>query len=299
MTISSISTNQQSLNMRIIIARQNEELSKLTKETASGIKQDVFAENAGAATKSLQMRSFMASTSSYKASNELLEGKLDTTYEALSNLTDEARNFQNLSLAGGITSMNRDAYRQEAVDTVARMVTALNTTYSGQFLFSGLSIDQKAVEIDATGNTVTYLGDTTGTPSARIDDNVTLNYGIRADDPALTAIFDALNTVLTTDMNALSDADFEAMRENVTTVMNDGITGLTSLTAGLGNNQGILETKINDQNSRLNIYNNAIAGIETANPEETALRLNQLLNQLEVSYQVTSRLNGMSLLNYL
>ena len=299
MTISSISTNQQSLNMRIIIARQNEELSKLTKETASGIKQDVFAENAGAATKSLQMRSFMASTSSYKASNELLEGKLDTTYEALSNLTDEARNFQNLSLAGGITSMNRDAYRQEAVDTVARMVTALNTTYSGEFLFSGLSIDQKAVEIDATGNTVTYLGDTTGTPSARIDDNVTLNYGIRADDPALTAIFDALNTVLTTDMNALSDADFEAMRENVTTVMNDGITGLTSLTAGLGNNQGILETKINDQNSRLNIYNNAIAGIETANPEETALRLNQLLNQLEVSYQVTSRLNGMSLLNYL
>nr|WP_325250184.1 flagellin [Amylibacter sp.] len=299
MTISSISTSQQSLNMRIIISRQNEELSKLTQETASGIKQDVFAENAGAATKSLQMRSFMASTSAYKASNELLEGKLDSTYEALSNLTGEARNFLNLSLAGGITSMNRDEYSQEAKDTLARMVTALNTTYSGEFLFSGLSTDQKAVEIDASGNSVNYLGDTTGTPSARIDDDVALNYGIRADDPAFTAIFDALNTVLTTDLNALSDADFETMRENVTTSLNDGITGLTSLAAGLGNNQNILETKINDQNSRLNIYNNAIAGIETADPEETALRLNQLLNQLEVSYQVTSRLNGMSLLNYL
>lgn len=299
MTISSISTSQQSLNMRIIISRQNEELSKLTQETASGIKQDVFAENAGAATKSLQMRSFMASTSAYKSSNELLEGKLDTTYEALSNLTGEARNFLNLSLAGGITSMNRDEYSQEAKDTLARMVTALNTTYSGEFLFSGLSTDQKAVEIDASGNSVNYLGDTTGTPSARIDDDVTLNYGIRADDPAFTAIFDALNTVLTTDLKALSDADFETMRENVTTTLNNGITGLTSLAAGLGNNQSILETKINDQNSRLNIYNNAIAGIETADPEETALRLNQLLNQLEVSYQVTSRLNGMSLLNYL
>lgn len=299
MTISSISTSQQSLNMRIIISRQNEELSKLTQETASGIKQDVFAENAGAATKSLQMRSFMASTSAYKSSNELLEGKLDTTYEALSNLTGEARNFLNLSLAGGITSMNRDEYSQEAKDTLARMVTALNTTYSGEFLFSGLSTDQKAVEIDASGNSVNYLGDTTGTPSARIDDDVTLNYGIRADDPAFTAIFDALNTVLTTDLNALSDADFETMRENVTTSLNDGITGLTSLAAGLGNNQNILGAKINDQNSRLNIYNNAIAGIETADPEETALRLNQLLNQLEVSYQVTSRLNGMSLLNYL
>ena len=299
MTISSISTSQQSLNMRIIISRQNEELSKLTQETASGIKQDVFAENAGAATKSLQMRSFMASTSAYKSSNELLEGKLDTTYEALSNLTGEARNFLNLSLAGGITSMNRDEYSQEAKDTLARMVTALNTTYSGEFLFSGLSTDQKAVEIDASGNSVNYLGDTTGTPSARIDDDVTLNYGIRADNPAFTAIFDALNTVLTTDLNALSDADFETMRENVTTSLNDGITGLTSLAAGLGNNQNILGAKINDQNSRLNIYNNAIAGIETADPEETALRLNQLLNQLEVSYQVTSRLNGMSLLNYL
>ena len=299
MTISSISTSQQSLNMRIIISRQNEELSKLTQETASGIKQDVFAENAGAATKSLQMRSFMASTSAYKSSNELLEGKLDTTYEALSNLTGEARNFLNLSLAGGITSMNRDEYSQEAKDTLARMVTALNTTYSGEFLFSGLSTDQKAVEIDASGNSVNYLGDTTGTPSARIDDDVTLNYGIRADGPAFTEIFDALNTVLTTDLNALSDADFETMRENVTTSLNDGITGLTSLAAGLGNNQNILGAKINDQNSRLNIYNNAIAGIETADPEETALRLNQLLNQLEVSYQVTSRLNGMSLLNYL
>lgn len=299
MTISSISTNQQSLNMRIIIARQNEELSKLTKETASGIKQDVFAENAGAATKSLQMRSFMASTSSYKASNELLEGKLDTTYEALSTLTSEAQSFQNLSLAGGITSMNREVYRQEAEDTLARMVTALNSTYSGEYLFSGLSGDQKAVELDASGTSITYLGDTTGTPSARIDDDVTLNYGIRADDPAFTAIFGALTTVLTTNLDALSDTDFEVLRENVTTAMNDGITGLTSQAAGLGNNQGILESKINDQNSRLNIYNNAIAGIETANPEETALRLNQLLNQLEVSYQVTSRLNGMSLLNYL
>lgn len=299
MTISTISTNQQSLNMRTIISQQNQELSKLTKEAATGIKQDVFAENPGAATKSMQMRSFMASTNSYKASNELLEGKLDTTYEALSNITSEARTFQDFSLAGEITSMNRSVYRQQAVDTVARMVSALNTTYSGEYLFSGLATDQKAVEIDATGNSVTYLGDTTAAPSARIDDNVTLNYGIRGDDPAMTAIFDALTTVLSTDLDALSDADFELMRDDVTTLMNNGITGLTSLAAGLGNNQSILETKINDQDSRLNIYNNAIAGIETADPEQTALRLSQLLNQLEVSYQVTSRLNGMSLLNYL
>lgn len=299
MTILTVSSAQQSLNMRTIIARQNEELATLTKETASGLKEDVFAENPGAATQSLLMRSHMAATTSYKTSNELLEGKLDVIYTAVSNLTDEARSFQDLSLGGALTSMNRDEYQQQAAHTLNTLVASLNTTYNGEYLFSGLSTDQKPMEIDAGGASVTYGGDTSGTAFAPIDDTTTLNYGIRADDPAMTAVFDALNLVLSTDLNALSDTDFETMRGTVTSLMNDGLSGLTSIAAGLGNNQSVLSAKIDDQNSRLNIYNNAIAGVEVADAEETALRLNQLLDQLEISYQITSRLNSMSLLNYL
>ena len=299
MTISTVSTSQQSLNMRTVIARQNEELDTLTLETATGVKSDVFAENPGAATQSLLMRSHLAATSSYKTSNELLEGKLDVIYTAISGLKEQASSFQDLSVSGAITSMNRDEYQQQAAHTLETIVSALNTTYNGEFLFSGLATDQKPLEIDGTGTAVTYSGDTTGTASAPIDDTTTLNYGIRADDPALTAVFDALNLVLSTDLNSLSDGDFEVMRDNVTTLMNEGLSGLTSIEAAIGNNQSVLSAKIDDQSTRLNIYNNAIAGVETADPEETALRLNELIQQLEVSYQITSRLNGMSLLNYL
>ncbi|WP_027234477.1 flagellin N-terminal helical domain-containing protein [Leisingera caerulea] len=299
MTISTISTTQQSNNMRLIIARQNEELAKLTMESSTGFKKDVYAENPGSATQSLKMRSLMASTESFQTSNKLLEGKLETAYDTLSNATAVARDFQDLSLAGEITSMNRSEYRQQAEDTLHRMVSALNTTYGGEFLFSGLETGQKPLEINAAGTGVTYLGDTTGKLSARIDGTTDLNYGIRADDPAITDVFDALNTVLSTNLDALSDTDFEILRDNVTGLMNQGITGMTSLAADLGNNQAILENKITDQASLLKIYNNAVADVEVAEPEETALRLKQLMNQLEVSYQVTSRISGMSLLNYL
>lgn len=299
MTISTISTTQQSNNMRLIIARQNEELAKLTMESSTGFKKDVYAENPGSATQSLKMRSLMASTESFQTSNKLLEGKLETTYDTLANATAVARDFQDLSLAGEITSMNRSEYRQQAEDTLHRMVSALNTTYGGEFLFSGLETGQKPLEINAAGTGVTYLGDTTGNLSARIDSTTDLNYGIRADDPAITDVFDALETVLSTNLDALSDTDFENLRDNVTSLLNQGITGMTSLAADLGNNQAILENKIADQASLLKIYNNAVADVEVAEPEETALRLKQLMNQLEVSYQVTSRISGMSLLNYL
>ncbi len=298
-TISTISTAQQSLDMRLVIARNNAEQAKLAQEAASGVKQDVYADNPGAATKTLQIRTRMSATESYKTSNELLAGKLENMYDSLSQITETAREFQDISLAGGLTSQNRDEYRQQAEITLQGIVSMLNTTYGGEFLFSGLATDTAPVEIDGTGNAVNYLGDTTGNLAMKIDDTTQMNYGIRADDAAFQNVFDALEIVLTTNLDALDDAGFEAMRDTVTTLMNDGLTQLTSLGARLGNNQSVLEQKIDDQYSRLSIYNAAISGIETAEPEETALRLNQVMNQLEVSYQITARISGMTLLDYL
>ena len=298
-TISTISTSQQSLDMRLVIARNNAEKAKLAQEAASGVKQDVYADNPGAATKAMQIRTRMSATESYKTSNELLAGKLENMSDSLSEISRAAREYQDMSLAGGLTSQNRDEYRQQAEITLQGMVSMLNTTYGGEFLFSGLATDTAPVEIDGTGNAVNYLGDVTGNLSMKIDDTTQMNYGIRADDPAFQDVFDALEIVLTTNLAALDDAGFEAMRDTVTTLMNDGLTKLTSLNARLGNNQAVLDQKIDDQYSKLGIYNAAVSDIETAEPEETALRLNQVMNQLEVSYQITARISGMTLLDYL
>ena len=299
MSISTIATAQQSLNMRSAIAEQNSEVAKLSEEVASGVKSDVYAEGLGAATTTLEMRSRYDSTEAYKTTNELLEGKLSIMSDVLGQVTEDAQNILNLSLTESLSTQNADAFQQEASNAMSRIVSALNTTYGGDFLFSGLSTDVRPLELDGTGTVVTYNGDTTGLSSARIDDSQVLEYGIAANNSAFQSLFSALNTILTTNIDALTDADVEIFRDSITADLSSGITGITSLSTQVGSNEYVVSEKIEAQDNLLTIYNNAISSVETAGAEETALLLNTAVNQLEASYQITSTVSRMTLLDYL
>jgi flagellar hook-associated protein 3 FlgL len=299
MTITTIATAQQSLNMRSAIAEQNSEVAKLSEEVASGVVSDVYTEGLGAATTTLEMRGRYASTEAYKTTNELLEGKLSIMSDVLGQVVDDAQNILNLSLTESLSTQNADAFQQEAANAMSRIVSALNTTYGGDYLFSGLSTDTRPLELDATGTVVSYNGDTAGLPSARIDEGQELEYGVSANNPAFSSVFSALNTILTTDINSLDDAAVEAFRNSVTSDLSSGITEITSISTQVGSHQYVVSEKIEAQDNLLTIYNNAISSVETAGAEETALLLNTATTQLEASYQITAMVSGMTLLDYL
>ena len=121
------------------------------------------------------MLAHRAANTAYLDTNKVLQGKLDSMSDAMGAIADQGRTFLDLSLTGAIMTDHRNVYRQQARHALETITGLLNSTYGGEYLFSGQTTDTAAVQIvDAPPAPVTvgYLG-STAQLSARIDDTTT------------------------------------------------------------------------------------------------------------------------------
>lgn len=301
MRISTIATLQQSLGMRQVLSRQTAEADRLTHEVSTGMKYDVFASNAAAATRSLDVRAHRAANMAYLETNKVLQGKLDSMSDAMGAMAGQGRTFLDLSLTGAIMTDSRNVYRQQARHALETISELLNTTYGGEYLFSGQTTDTAAIVIvDASPAPVTmgYLG-STAPLSARIDDTTTLPYGVNATDDTFRTMLGAIGNAVNADVTAMTDDQFDALRAGVAKLLDSGLQRLTGIQARLGNQQQILNDRIGSQHAMEHLYTREVTDIEGADVEETAVRLQSMQAQLRATYEVTARMGKMSLLDYL
>jgi flagellar hook-associated protein 3 FlgL len=299
--ISTISTLQQSLGLRQIVARQTAESERLAQEVASGMKHDVFASNAPAATRGMEVRSHRSANTAFLDTNMILQGRLDSTASALSGIAELGQGFMDLSLTGAIMTDQRRVYTQQARHTLEQISSLLNSTYGGDYLFSGQTTDTAAVrvvDLPPAPVTVDFLG-STARLSSRIDETTVLNHGVNATDDPFRTILAAVGNALNADVSAMTDDQFNALRTGVTAQLDAGLQQLTALQARLGNHQQVLSERIESQLALENLYSREVVDIEGADVEETAVRLQSMEIQLRATYEVTARMGRMSLLDYL
>lgn len=299
--IPTLSSLQQSLSLRQIVARQTAEAEKLTQEVATGLKRDVFASKAAAATRSLEVRAHRAVNTTFLGTNLVLEGRLDYSSSALAGIAGVGRSFLDLSLSSAIMPGNREVYRNQARFALEQITSLLNTTYGGNYLFSGQTTGTPAVRIVEVPDgpvTVDFLGGTSRL-SDRIDPSTVLDHGVNATDDAFRTIIAAIKTAVNADVTTMTDAQFEALRSDVATQMAAGLQQLTGLQARLGNQQKVLVERIDTQHALENLYAQEITDVEGVDVEETVVRLQSMQTQLRATYEVTARMGRMSLLDYL
>ena len=299
--ISTISTLQQSLGFRQIVARQTAESARLAQEVATGLKRDVFADNAPAATRSLEVRAHRATNTAFLDTNKVLQGRLQSTADAMAGISDLGRAFLDLSLTGAIMTDQRNVYRQQARHALEQVASLLNSTYGGDYIFSGQTTDTAAVDlVDAPPApvSVNYLASPVPI-SARIDDTTTLSYGVNATDDAFRRILSAVSDAVNANVTAMTEAQFDTLRSGVTTLLDSGLQRLTALQGRLGNQQQVLGDRIDGQYALENLYAREVTDIEGADVEETAVRLQSMEMQLRATYEITARMGRMSLLDYL
>lgn len=296
--ISPMSTFQRSNELRSRVSEQSKDLDKATEEVSTGLKQDVFTESRGASGESLEIRALTKANEAFLDANNLLGGRMSAMSDTLSAINGYADEVKNMLMSGDVAAAGRDALQATAQRALEKIVNSLNTTYAGQYLFSGRATDTAAVTLGA-GWATTYTGDTGGNLEARVDENTTLEYGVRADHPGLTAIMDSLTTISSTNLNAMSDAAFETFRDTEITNLGSGLYDLTAEQAQLGDRRGFLDRVVERLESRNSIYNEAVVGIEGVDAHEAAMRLTAIRNQLEATYAVTARISGMSILNHM
>jgi flagellar hook-associated protein 3 FlgL len=296
--ISTVSSLERSMSMRNSISKLTKQQTDAANEVATGFKTDVYADTGASAGKSNVYRAKMETTDAYINSNTLLSNKLDATELALTDVQSSAQSFLE-ELTGSGQTTDRADLQSQAQTYLDDIVNKLNTTYGGEYLFSGNATQTKPLDgTDANGNPV-YVGDTVGTQSAMIDDNTTLEYGVRADDESITQIISALSAFANTDIVSMDDDTYNEFLNTQISTLGEGITGLTSTISGLGVQQSNLETKISTQESQYDLYQESIVDIEGVDESEASVILNSLTDQLEATYEVTAKISGMSLFDYL
>lgn len=295
---STISSFQKNYELRSLVAKQSSELNEASMELSTGLKEDVFTDSRGAAGESLSLRGLTKANDAFLQSNALLSGRMDATVDSMTDIRSEATAFLNLLISGSASGSNKDVLTTQAQSSIEQISNRLNSTYAGAYLFSGQATDTPASVLNPDW-TVTYTGDSTGNLSARIDEETTLVYGVRGDDPGMVGITTALSDFAAIDLSTLTQAQFETLRDSTISILGEGLEKLTQAESQLGGKQGLLERTVERQLGLRSLYNDGILGIEGVDAHEAAIRLNSISDQLEATYAVTARMSKMSLLNYL
>ena len=140
-TLASLLAGQQ--NVRKLTA----DVQQASQELSTGLRANVYADLGQTATFTLQLRSQMDQTEAFATSNSLLGNKLGVISTALGTVHDSAQSVLSAALANlnspGDTAKTLQQQARAALDQI---VTSLDTTYGGEYLFSGTASDRPPLQ---------------------------------------------------------------------------------------------------------------------------------------------------------
>ena len=247
------------------------------------------------------------------------QGYIDTINNVNTRLQVMAlsiNNIENLAtqFAGNLPA---DAFvtQGETIQTQAKLVLAqvagdLNTQDGSDYVFAGNKTTVPPVDTShlPAGNLNAsvggappsgyYQGDN-GIAQATVDNNVTLTYGIDANNPAFEQFIRILNFLATSPpFNQNSPTDV-ANVDKATQLLNQSVTQLQTLQGSVALQQGQLANQLSTHQTALSLAKSTISSVEQIDPATAITQLDTLQTQLQASYQTIGILQQLSLVNYI
>jgi flagellin-like hook-associated protein FlgL len=222
------------------------------------------------------------------------------------------------------TAANLAGALDGAIQTSAQVELAAASAVQASNEFFNTDADNPAQRVDGTGPfyNATSLRDATATDTvkwytgddatndplstmtARVDDAITVKYGVRANEDAIRdvvknfATFAAVN-FSSSDPNA--DARYTALGTRIgnnlaPSTSKQQISSIQTQIAGANLSAAAAQKRIDDKKP---ILQGVLDGIENADPNETGVKLLALQTQMSASLQTTALLSKLTLVNYL
>lgn len=181
-----------------------------------------------------------------------------------------------------------------AVSTItpANMTTFLNTSFDAEF------VSTSPPTLPGPWN-ANWSSATTQVLSSRISANQITNTSVSANDPNFRNLAEAYTALSDLGTANMSQSTFQVVVDKAIGLVTSAINGL----AIVGGNVGTVQQSVTNASSGLklqqDILNQQIVASEKVDPAEASVRVNTLQNQIETALALTSRLQRISLLNYL
>jgi flagellar hook-associated protein 3 FlgL len=289
----------QATRLQTILGQTQTRIREEQAAVASGKRTERFAEIADRAAILVAVKADRAKTDAWVGEIDQTLVRVRASDEALGDLGEVAERFRTLLVARLNDATGANLPFDTEVDLMlAEVESRLNVQLDGRYLLAGSRTDTAPVVLPDPPPTLAdpslyYRGDTVRL-TARAADGVEVAYGVTADDPALAGLIAALGAAreahLTSDRPGLSAA-LGAM---------DGVIGaLSAVRSEIGTAASRLEVIADSQRQTILYLDELTSTIEDTDLPAAVSRISRDSASLEAAYLTISRLNQLSLADYL
>ena len=332
MTINSVSLQSQAQQTLQTTTQQQTQLALLEQQISSGYVSNNFAGLGSNAQTSIDLRASSAKIDTYSQVNTTVSANLTSMATVMTNISTMAS-----SLNTAMVNAQNDPSGTAATDlqTTAKSIiqelnSALNTQVNGSYIFSGtatgtapMSASGSASALAAvtsalsgytdgtastaytnaasymSGNVSSYYAGNSTALSAKIDDGVTAQYGITANNPAILQVLQAAYVAAGTTYSSSNATGYQSIISSAQSTLATGQAGVNQLSDQIGTNQELLASVASTQSDTQTTLASQLSNVEDVNVAAATTQLQNLQAQLETSYKVISMLSTLSLVNYM
>ena len=330
-SIGDLSQHFQSLRQTTSI---KDRLYMLSNEVTTGTKSDLTAHLNGDVNRLLSLDREIEVMEHYKSSaNEASQvmALMQNSLEALDALRIQQAE-QSLAITESTARPILNATADSAEERFTEMVATLNRRSGDRSLFAGIQTDgaalasaadmlddmvasvpapptveniRLAVEnwfADPIGGfeTVGFIGSNEPI-EVRVSQNQSVGLNATAADDGIKQVLKAMATgaIAGRLSSGLSNSQYAELIQNAGVDLLSSATDLNALRGRLGTSESIVMNKIAEQEAQLTAFSTTRNNMVNSDPFETAVRLQEVQQQLETHFAVTARISGLSLANYL
>lgn len=277
-------------------------LADLQQQLSSGEKSQDFAGLGGSASEQfLLLENKIAKTDTYLNNNKIVTTRLNTTDNILGQVIDTATNLKNLISGRRNITSNTDAFPETLKGAWQSLVSQLNTSQEGRYLFAGTRTDTQPVNPDSfptigTDNVPndSYYNGSKENIMLRADDNTEITYNVRADDTAIQKIFAGLALAQKGHDN-VSDEELAKAYDLVA----QGLDGVIAAQSIVNQNKVAIDN-INTRHDSFKLYFQGVKE-EIGNADLVSVSTQVAINQgiLQASFQAFAKINSLKLSDFL
>ncbi|WP_319532067.1 flagellar hook-associated family protein [uncultured Cohaesibacter sp.] len=133
----------------------------------------------------------------------------------------------------------------------------------------------------------------------RISTSETIETSVSANIDPMRKLAMAFTMVAELDGANMQQGTFDVVAQKAVSLLGEAIEGMNNAVGKVGNAQARVSKASDKLSLQTDLINTRILALENVDQTEVSVLLSNALTQLEVTYSVTSRMQGMSLLNYL
>ena len=179
----------------------------------------------------------------------------------------------------------------------AKPADASNATISGQAMTDYLA-KQFSTLFD-TGYQGTWSSASGTVPTAQISATETVTTSVSANDTSFRQLAQAYATVKEFGGSNFGSAAGQAVIASATKLVSSAIAGLTQAQAGIGLSQAAVSDADDRMSTQIDYLSTQAQSMVAVDPAALATRISGLQTQIQASYEITSQLQQLSLVNYL